>query len=107
MTSLAHLVYARVIAADIVPPLDPASGADAPGLKGLAKIMNNLAVYALYAAVISMILGILIAVLGPRIGFSHAKALGVGGVIGGMVIAIVVAVSRTTVLSSYSWFVTA
>ncbi|PRZ34809.1 hypothetical protein CLV47_12341 [Antricoccus suffuscus] len=107
MLLIAQRLYSTVIADDIVPPLDPTQGKDAPGLTGLAKLMNNLAVYALYIAVISVILGIVIAVAGPRIGFHHAKALGVGGVVGGFVIGIVVALSRTTVLSGYDWFATA
>lgn len=97
-------LLAHPLAEDVVPPLDPSKGKNAPGLSGLELIINNLAVYGLYLAVAAIILGGIVAVAGPRIGFDHARSRGMGGIVGGIALAGLIAIARLLVNSSYSWF---
>lgn len=85
-----------------IPPITP--DFNAPGVKGLTSLGSTIAGWALVLAGIAIILGAVIAVVGPRLGFHGAKAVGMGGIIGGFVMGGVVALATPGVDTVRSWF---
>lgn len=85
-----------------IPQIEP--DFNGPGIGGLASFGNQLAGWAIVLGGIAVVLGVLIAVVGPRFGFHGAKALGMGGIVGGLVIGAVVAMATPGVATVYGWF---
>ncbi|MET3803962.1 hypothetical protein ABIB25_000948 [Nakamurella sp. UYEF19] len=77
---------------------------NSPGVAGMQHATNTLAAYTIVAGVAAIIIGGLMVVLGPRLSFSQAKAMGMGGIIGGFTIGGLVALSTTGVSTIYGWF---
>lgn len=75
-----------------------------PGIGGLTTFGSQLAGWALVLGAIAVVLGIIIVIIGPRFGFHGAKALGMGGVVGGFGIGAVVAMATPGVQTVYGWF---
>lgn len=75
-----------------------------PGVKGLTSIGGTIAGWALVLASIAVVLGVMLAVVGPRLGFQGAKAVGMGGIIGGFAMGGVVALATPGVDVVRSWF---
>lgn len=75
-----------------------------PGIQGVSSIGDWIAGFALVSAGIVMVLGVLIAAVGPRLSFIHSKALGVGGILGGLAIGAVVSLSTDAVGTVGGWF---
>lgn len=89
----------------IISPLDPGSAkANAPGFAGFVHLTNILSLYALLVAVIVIILGGLLAALGPRLGFHRGRELGMGGVVGGIALAAVDGLAVGLVNAVYAMF---
>lgn len=89
-------------AAITIPPINP--NFNAPGVKGLSSLGDTIAAWVLVLAVIAILLGVLIAVVGPRMGFHGAKSVGIGGVVGGFIVGGVVAMATPGVTTVYGWF---
>lgn len=117
INDVVHEVYARYLAAGpTTPPPAPAAGGglnlppiipdmkNTPGIGGMQQAANSLAAYVIVGGIIAILLGALMVVLAPRLGFSQAKALGMGGIIGGFAVGGIVALSTTGVDTIYGWF---
>lgn len=114
MTGWANLALADLVAP--TPTTDPnPDGAnitipamvptfDGPGVRQMATVGANLAGGVLIAAVIVIILSAGILIIGPRLSFHGAKALGVGGIIGGFFVGGIVALATPGVQTAYHWF---
>lgn len=89
-------------AAITIPPINP--NFNAPGVKGLSSLGDTIAAWVLVLAVIAILLGVVIAVFGPRVGFHGAKSVGIGGVVGGFAVGGVVAMATPGVTTVYGWF---
>ena len=85
-----------------IPQINP--DFNAPGVQGLSSLGNTIAAWVLVLAVIAILLGVVIAVAGPRFGFHGAKSVGMGGVIGGFIVGAVVAMATPGVTTVYGWF---
>ncbi len=77
---------------------------DAPGVKGLTSLGGMVAAVVLVTAVLAILVGVMLAVFGPRLGFHGAKGLGMGGIVGGFAVGMVVAVATPGVETIYTWF---
>jgi hypothetical protein len=75
-----------------------------PGVAGVTSMGNWLAAIALVSAVVAIILGATVAIVGPLLGFHHARSVGVGGVIGGLAVGIAVASATSAVTTVGGWF---
>lgn len=75
-----------------------------PGIAGMTSLGNWVAGISLVGAGIVFILGFLIAAFGPRLGFMHAKSIGVGGILGGLCIGIGVAMATSAPSTVGGWF---
>lgn len=75
-----------------------------PGIAGMTSLGDWMAGIALVSAGIVIILGAMIAALGPRMGFMHAKALGMGGILGGLSVGALVALATPAVGIVGGWF---
>ncbi len=86
----------------LIPDLHP--DMNAPGMSGLWSFADYLAAYTLGACVLAILLGLLMVALGPRLGFHGAKAIGMGGIIGGVLIGGMVALTTDAVNLTYQKF---
>lgn len=75
-----------------------------PGIAGMTSLGGWIAAIALVSSGIVLILGVLIAAFGPRLGFMHAKAVGMGGVLGSLAIGIGVALATDAPATVGGWF---
>lgn len=75
-----------------------------PGVAGVTSMGNWLAAIALVSAVVAVILGATIAIVGPLLSFHHARTVGIAGVIGGLAMGIAVASATSAVSTVGSWF---
>lgn len=86
----------------VIPPITP--DFTSPGVQGMSSMVNTLAAWGLVAAVLAIVLGVIIAAVGPRFQFQQAKSVGMGGIIGGAAVGAVIAMSTTAVETTYGWF---
>ena len=77
---------------------------NAPGVAGMVSLGGTIAAWTLVSASICIVLGALLAVFGPRLGFQGAKAIGMGGIIGGLAVGAVVAMATPGVDTVRHWF---
>ncbi|MEU7524716.1 hypothetical protein AB0A74_03190 [Saccharothrix sp. NPDC042600] len=85
-------------------PIDIQDGRNAPGLQALESMVNSIAAYVLIGGLAAIVIGIGIAVVGPRLGFQHARGIGIGGVVGGVFLGAVVGMASILVNFTYSVF---
>ncbi|WP_433264892.1 hypothetical protein ACQPZF_36395 [Actinosynnema sp. CS-041913] len=85
-------------------PIDIEDGRNAPGLDAMESLVNSIAMYVLVGGLAAVVIGIGIAVVGPRLGFQHARAIGIGGVVGGVFLGAVVGAAAMLVNFTYSVF---
>lgn len=85
-------------------PIDIQDGRNAPGLAGIESLINSIAVYTLLGGLAAVLLGAAIAVVGPRLGFQHARSVGIGGIVGGFALGALVGVSWILINFMYAMF---
>ncbi|CCH29302.1 hypothetical protein ABZ816_35620 [Actinosynnema sp. NPDC047251] len=96
--------WGRVQQGGPVAPIDIEDGRNAPGLEAMESLVNSIAMYVLVGGLAAVVIGIGIAVVGPRLGFQHARGVGIGGVVGGVFLGAVVGLASILVNFMYSVF---
>ncbi|GAA3848883.1 hypothetical protein GCM10022243_13650 [Saccharothrix violaceirubra] len=85
-------------------PIDITEGRNAPGLAAFESMVNSIAMYVLIGGLAAVVIGVGIAVVGPRLGFQHARGVGIGGVVGGVFLGAVVGLASVMINFAYSMF---